>query len=47
METGKTLELVLTDLNSSSVALTLSLDQFAAARKGAPAQTFDFGPDEE
>ncbi len=47
LESGKNLGLGLADLNSSSVALTLSLDQFAAARKGAPAQTFDFGLDEE
>nr|WP_283848083.1 invasion associated locus B family protein [Bradyrhizobium sp. NAS80.1] len=47
LESGKSLELGLTDLNSSSVTLTLSLDQFAAARKGAPAQAFDFGLDEE
>jgi invasion protein IalB/pimeloyl-ACP methyl ester carboxylesterase len=44
---GKTVKLDLTDLNSSSVALTLSLDQFAAVRKGAATQTFDFGMDEE
>jgi invasion protein IalB len=47
LESGKTLRLELTDLNSLPVALTRSLDQFAAARKGAPAQTFDFGLDEE
>ena len=47
LESGKNLKLELTDLNSSPVALTLSLDQFAAVRKGAPAQTFDFGLDEE
>ena len=47
LESGKTLKLNLTDLNSSPVTLTPSLDQFAAARKGAPAQTFDFGMDEE
>jgi hypothetical protein len=41
------MKLELTDLHSSSVELTLPLDQFAAARKGAPAQTFDFGLDEE
>jgi hypothetical protein len=41
------MKLELTDLNSSSVGLTLSLDQFAAVRKGAPARTFDFGLDEE
>jgi invasion protein IalB len=47
LESGRNLKLELTDLNSSPVALTLSLDQFAAVRKGAPAQTFDFGLDEE
>ena len=47
LESGKTVKLDLTDLNSSSVALTLSLDQFAAVRKGAAAQTFDFGMDQE
>jgi invasion protein IalB len=47
LESGKNLQLALTDLNSSTVALTLSLDEFAAARKGAAAQTFDFGLDEE
>jgi len=47
LESGKNLKLELTDLNSSPVTLTLSLDQFAAVRKGAPAQTFDFGLDEE
>ncbi|MGY3546253.1 invasion protein IalB/predicted esterase [Bradyrhizobium sp. USDA 4472] len=47
LESGKNLMLGLTDLNSSTVALTLSLDQFATARKGAPTQTFDFGMDEE
>jgi invasion protein IalB/pimeloyl-ACP methyl ester carboxylesterase len=47
LETGKEMKLELTDLHSSSVELTLPLDQFAAVRKGAPAQTFDFGLDEE
>jgi len=47
LESGKTLKLELTDLNSSSVELTLPLDHFAAVRKGAPEQTFDFGLDEE
>jgi invasion protein IalB len=47
LESGKTLKLELTDLASSAVALTLSLDQFAAARSGAAAQTFEFGLDEE
>lgn len=47
LELGKNLELELTDLNSSTVALTLPLDQFATVHKGMPAQTFDFGLDEE
>jgi invasion protein IalB len=47
LESGKKMKLELTDLHSSSVELTLPLDQFAAVRKGAPAQTFDFGLDEE
>ncbi|MGJ4940463.1 invasion associated locus B family protein [Bradyrhizobium sp. HKCCYLS1011] len=47
MESGKNLKLELTNFNSSSVALTLSLDQFAAVRRGAAAQTFEFGLDEE
>nr|WP_283810234.1 invasion associated locus B family protein [Bradyrhizobium sp. Gha] len=47
LESGKSLKLELTDLNSSSVALTLPLDPFSAVRKGAAAQTFDFGLDEE
>jgi len=47
LESGKKIKLELTDLNSSSVELTLPLDQFAAVRKGAPDQTFNFGLDEE
>ncbi|MBR0852227.1 invasion associated locus B family protein [Bradyrhizobium diazoefficiens] len=47
LESGKTLKLDLADPNASSASLTLPLDQFAAARKGAPAQTFDFGHDAE
>ncbi|MGY4405182.1 invasion associated locus B family protein [Bradyrhizobium sp. USDA 3315] len=47
LESGKDLKLELTDLTSASVALTLTLDQFAAVRKGAAAQTFEFGLDEE
>jgi invasion protein IalB len=47
LESGKNLKLELTDLTFSSVALTLSLDKFAAVRKGAAAQTFDFGMDQE
>ncbi|MBR0817439.1 invasion associated locus B family protein [Bradyrhizobium liaoningense] len=47
LERGQTLKLELTDLNSSSVSTDLPLNQFAAARKGAPAQTYNFGLDQE
>jgi invasion protein IalB/pimeloyl-ACP methyl ester carboxylesterase len=47
LENGQELELELTDLNSSSVSTKLPLNQFAAARKAAPAQTFNFGLDQE
>ena len=47
LESGKEIKLELTALNSSSVELTLPLDQFAAVRKGAPDQTFNFGLDKE
>ncbi len=47
LDSGKQLKLELVDLNSSSVALTLPLGQFATVRKGAPAETFDFGMDQE
>lgn len=47
LESGKSLRLVLADLNSSLVTLTFSLDRFAVARKGAPSRTFEFGLTEE
>ena len=47
LETGKNVKFQLTDLNSSPVELTFSLDQFAAVRKGTPKETFDFGLDQE
>jgi hypothetical protein len=47
LESGKEMNLELTDLNSSSVKLTLPLDRFAAVRKGPSKQTFNFGLDEE
>ncbi|PSO31497.1 invasion associated locus B family protein [Bradyrhizobium sp. MOS002] len=47
MEAGQQLKLELTDLNSSSVAINLPLDQFAKARKALHAKTFDFASDEE
>jgi invasion protein IalB/pimeloyl-ACP methyl ester carboxylesterase len=47
LENGQELKLELTDLNSSSVSTDLPLNQFAAARKAAPVQTYNFGLDEE
>jgi invasion protein IalB len=47
LQSGKVLELQLTDLNSNSVSTNLPLNQFAAVRKDAPAQIYDFGLDEE
>ena len=47
MEAGQQLNLELTDLNSSPVAINLTLKQFAAVHKGPPAQTFDFDLDQE
>jgi invasion protein IalB len=47
LESGKSLRLEVTDLNSSSVSLAFSLDQFAAVRMAQPTQTFDFGMDQE
>ena len=46
MEAGQQLKLELTDLNSSSVAINLPLDQFEA-HKAPPAKTFDFASNEE
>jgi dienelactone hydrolase len=47
IEAGQLLKLELTDLNSSSVRITLPLKQFAAVHTGPPAQTFDYKMDEE
>lgn len=47
MEAGRHLKLELTDLNASSVAVILPLEQFANVHKAQPAQTFDFTSDEE
>jgi invasion protein IalB len=47
MEAGQQLKLELTDLKSSSVAITLPLKQFADVHKGPPTQTFDFTSAEE
>jgi hypothetical protein len=34
------------DVNGSAVAMNFPLDQFAAAHKGPPAETYDFNLDE-
>jgi invasion protein IalB/pimeloyl-ACP methyl ester carboxylesterase len=47
LENGKELKLELTSLTSSPVSINLPLSQFAAMRKAPPAQTYNFGPDEE
>jgi invasion protein IalB/dienelactone hydrolase len=45
MESGQTLKIELSDFNSSRVAMNLPLNQFAAAHKGPPAETYDFNLD--
>ena len=45
MESGQILKIEQADLNGSAVAMSFPLDQFAAARKGPPAETFDFNLD--
>jgi invasion protein IalB len=47
LQNGQELKLELTDFNSKSVSINFPLNQFAAARKAAPAQTYNFGLDEE
>ena len=46
MESGQKLKIELSSFNSSTVAMTIPLDQFAAAHKGPPAETYDFNLDE-
>ena len=46
MESGQTLKIELSDFNSSTVAMTVPLDQFAAAHRGPPAETYDFNLDD-
>jgi len=46
METGKTLVLEVADTNALAVSTTVPVDKFAAARRGAPAQTFEQSIDE-
>ena len=42
METGKNLTLEVVDSNITTVATSVPLDHFATARKGPPAQTYEF-----
>ena len=46
METGKTLVLEVADTSALAVRTTLPIDQFAAVRRGAAAQTFEQSIDE-
>jgi invasion protein IalB len=46
LESGKTLALEVVDTNLVAVTTSLPLSQFASARKGAPAQTFEQKIDE-
>jgi invasion protein IalB/predicted esterase len=47
MESGQTLKIEQADFNSSTVAMNVPLNQFAAVHKGAPAETFDFQLDND
>ncbi|MBI5264448.1 MAG: invasion associated locus B family protein [Bradyrhizobium sp.] len=47
METGQTLKIEQADFNSSTVAMNVPLNQFAAAHQGPPAETYDFGLDDD
>jgi invasion protein IalB len=42
MESGQTLKIEQADFNSSTVAMNIPLDQFAAAHNGPPAEVYDF-----
>ena len=46
MESGQILKIEQVDFNSSTIAMSVPLDQFAAAHKGPPAETYDFNLDE-
>jgi invasion protein IalB len=46
MESGQTLKIELSDFNGSAVAMNFPLNQFAAAHKGPPAETYDYNLDE-
>ena len=46
METGQILKIEQADFHSSTVAMNVPLNQFAAAHKGPPAETYDFELDD-
>jgi hypothetical protein len=46
MESGQILKIEQTDFNGSAVAMNFPLNQFAAAHKGPPAETYDFNLDD-
>jgi invasion protein IalB len=45
MESGQMLKIEQVDFNGSAVAMNFPLNQFAAAHKGPPAETYDFNLD--
>ena len=45
LEAGQTLKIEQADFNSSTVAMNIPLNQFAAAHKGPPADTYDYNLD--
>jgi invasion protein IalB len=47
MESGRKFTLEVVDSNLQTVATSVSLDQFAAAHKGAPAKTYELPDDEQ
>jgi invasion protein IalB len=46
MESGQILRIEQADFNSSTVAMNVPLNQFAAAHQGPPAETYDYNLDE-
>ncbi len=47
MESGQILRIKQADFNSSTVTTNVPLNQFAAAHKGPPAETYDFNLDDD
>ena len=47
MESGQILKIEQAGFNSSTVAMNIPLNQFAAAHKGPPAETYDFNLDDD